>query len=247
MSFSRKQFALGLLDGRPTAAGRFVMIPALLLATAWAVAVPGAASAEEPAKPATKEAAKPADADWKSLFDGKTLTNWKSTRFGGEGEVLVEEGKLIFEMGDPLTGVTWQKEFPKQDYEISLEAMRVDGVDFFLGLTFPVRDSHASLIVGGWAGSVVGISSIDGRDASENETTQVLKFKNGQWYKFRLQVRADRLKAWLDEEKIVDVDIKDRKISTRNEVNLSKPLGLSSFQTKAALKNLRYRALKPGE
>ena len=71
--------------------------------------------------------------------------------------------------------------------------MRVEGSDFFVGLTFPVRDSHASLIVGGWAGSVVGISSIDGRDASENETTEVMKFKNGQWYKFRLRVRADRL------------------------------------------------------
>lgn len=206
-------------------------------------------NADEPAAKGAdpKANAKPADADWKPLFDGKTLNGWKSTRFGGEAEVHVDDGQLILEMGDPLTGLTWQKEFPKQDFEISLEAKRVEGTDFFVGLTFPVRDSYASLIVGGWAGSVVGISSIDGRDASENETTQVMKFKNGQWYKFRLQVRADRLKAWIDDEKVVDQDIKDRRISTRNEVNLSKPLGLSTYQTKAAIKNFRYRALKPGE
>lgn len=207
------------------------------------------ARADEPAAAKGKGQAneKAGEADWKSLFDGKTLANWKSTRFGGEGEVVVEDGQLILEMGDPLTGITWQKEFPKVDYEISLEAMRVNGTDFFMGLTFPVRDSYASYIVGGWAGSVVGISSIDGRDASENETTKVITFKNGQWYKFRLRVRADRLEGWIDNEKIIDQDIKERRISTRNEVNLSKPLGFSSFQTKAALKNIRYRTFKPGD
>ena len=30
-------------------------------------------------------------------------------------------------------------------------------------------------------------------------------------------------------------------------LNLSKPLGFSSYQTKAALKDVRYRVLKPGE
>jgi len=237
-------------ESAPSRGGRSTMA-LVTLALAGAVAMsmaPWSVGDEPPVKqPAAKVEVKPADAEWKSLFDGKTLAGWKSTRFGGEGEVHVEEGQLIFEMGDPLTGVTWQKEFPKQDYEISFDANRVDGTDFFVGLTFPVRDSYASLIVGGWAGSVVGISSIDGRDASENETTQVMKFKNGQWYKFRLQVRADRIKAWIDDEKVVDQDIKDRRISTRNEVNLSKPIGFSSYLTKAALKNVRYRALKPGE
>lgn len=119
------------------------------------------------------------------------------------------------------------------------------GTDFFVGLTFPVRDSHASLIVGGWAGSVVGISSIDGRDAVDNETTQVMKFDNGKWYKFRLQVTADRIQAWIDGRLlVVNVSIKDRKITT-NEVTLSQPVGSATYDTKAALRNLRYRTFKP--
>ncbi len=119
----------------------------------------------------TTPAAKPvADADgWMPLFNGRNLDGWKLTKFGGDGEVEVVEGELILNQGGPLTGVTWTKAFPKVDFEISLEAQRVEGTDFFVGLTFPVRDSHASLIVGGWAGSVVGISSLDGRDASETK------------------------------------------------------------------------------
>lgn len=193
-----------------------------------------------------KPAPKPgADQDWKPLFDGKSLAGWKLTKFGGDGEVHVEKEQLMLEMGGPLTGITWTKDFPKQGYEISLDAQRVEGTDFFVGLTFPVRDSYASFIVGGWAGSVVGISSIDGHDASDNETTQVIKFDNKRWYNFRVRVEADRIQCWIDNERIINQDIKDRKISTRNEVDPSRPLGLATYETKAAVKNFRYRMLKP--
>src|SRR5689334_21201211 len=76
------------------------------------------------------------------LFDGKSLAGWKSTEFGGQGEVYVDDGKLILEMGSNMTGVTWDnaKRLPTMDYEVSLEAMRIDGDDFFCGLTFQVRD-----------------------------------------------------------------------------------------------------------
>ena len=75
---------------------------------------------------------------------------------------------------------------PKTNFEISLDAKRVQGHDFFCGLTFPVGDSFASLIVGGWGGAVCGISSIDGNDASSNDTTTRRKFDNDKWYHIRL-------------------------------------------------------------
>ena len=82
-------------------------------------------------------------------------------------------------MGDPFTGINWTNDFPKMNYEVALDAMRVMGSDFFCGLTVPVGDTFCSLIVGGWGGSLVGISSLDGMDASENETTKFISFEIG--------------------------------------------------------------------
>jgi len=70
-----------------------------------------------------------------------------------------------------LTGITWTGEFPKSGYEIRFEAARLEGNDFFAGITFPVKDSFCSWINGGWGGTVVGLSSLDGDDASENDTS----------------------------------------------------------------------------
>ncbi len=194
------------------------------------------------AEPAVGAAPSPA---WTSLFDGQSLGAWKSVNFGGEGEVAVEDKRILFEFGDSLTGIVYTKAFPKQDYELRLEAMRVDGIDFFCGLTFPVAESHCSLIVGGWAGAVVGLSSIDGRDASENETTQYRKFDEGKWYRIRVRVTADRIQCWIDDQQVIDQDIRGRRIGTRAEVNLSQPLGIAAWQTKAAIRGIEFRRLDP--
>lgn len=181
---------------------------------------------------------------WQPLFDGKSLDGWKVPEFGGDGEVVVKDGQIVLEFGESLTGITYaKKDFPKTAYEIRLQAQRVDGIDFFCGLTFPVADSHCSFIVGGWAGAVVGLSSIDGKDASENETTKYMAFKTGKWYSIRVRVTDQNISCWIDKQKIVDQNITGRKITTRNEVDLSKPLGISAWQTKAALRNIEFRKL----
>lgn len=183
---------------------------------------------------------------WTPLFDGKTLKNWKTTDFGGHGEPYVENGELILPTGEVLTGVTWTGgELPKMNYEIYGEAKRVNGTDFFYGLTFPVNDKHASLVIGGWGGTLCGISSLDGMDASENETTFFPELANGKWYAFRLRVLPNKLQAWMGKEKVVDVDTTGRNIDVRIEVEASKPLGLSSFQSTAAIRNLKYRKIDP--
>ena len=153
------------------------------------------------AKDKAKDKAK---VEWISLFDGKTLTGWESTKFGGEGDVSVKNGKLILDFGVDLTGVHTKRKLPKINYEVELEAMRVEGSDFFCGFTFPVNDSFCSLIVGGWGGGVCGISSLDGLDASENETTTYRGFKKGTWYPVRVRVTEDKIQAWVEKKLIVD-------------------------------------------
>jgi len=186
---------------------------------------------------------------WTALFNGKTLDGWKKTKFGGEGDVLIKDGQLILESGVDLTGVTWTKKdkLPLTNYEVYIEAKRVDGSDFFCGLTFPVKKKPCSLIVGGWGGGVCGLSSIDGGDASENETTTYKSFKKGQWYKIRLRVTDKRIEAWIDGKQIVDQDIVKRKIDIRIEVELSKPFGLATWQTTAAIRKLQVRKLTKDE
>ena len=181
------------------------------------------------------------------LFNGRNLDGWKSSEFGGDGEISVEEGKLLLDFGNDLTGVTWKdaKVLPKVNYEITLEAQRVEGSDFFCGLTFPIKDDPCSLILGGWGGTVCGLSSLDFKDASENESTSFREFKNGQWYKIRLRVLEKRLTAWIDDKQILDVDISGKKISIRSEVDPCKPLGLCSWRTKAALRNILLKEIEP--
>ncbi len=173
------------------------------------------------------------------IFDGKTLEGWEIIPFGTEGPVEVSGGKIYLGMGDGCTGITYKKEFPEVNYEVTLEAMRVEGNDFFCGMTFPVGKDPCTLIVGGWGGPVVGLSSIDGRDASENETTKYMTFEKNRWYAIRLRVTDEKIEAWIDEEKVVDFTINGKQLSIRPEVELSKPFGIASWRTTAAIRNIR--------
>jgi hypothetical protein len=189
-------------------------------------------------------AARPGEPGWQPLFDGKTLANWQPTKFIGEGAVTVENGQIVLEAGRNLTGITWiGPPLPASNYEIALQAMRVDGRDFFAGVTFPVADSFCSLILGGWGGTVVGLSSINGADASENETSQSVDFESGRWYNVRIRVTPAKIEAWLDERQIINQDLKGNKVSTRVEVDQSRPFGVASWRTKAALRDIRLRRL----
>jgi hypothetical protein len=181
---------------------------------------------------------------WQPLFDAKTLTNWKATQFGREGPVTVENGQIVLAPGNSLTGITWSgAPLPTTNYEIALQAMRVSGSDFFAGVTFPVGDSSCSLILGGWGGTVVGLSSIDGMDASENDTSQSIQFESNRWYNVRIRVTPARIEAWLDDKPIVNQDLKGHKVDIRIEVEPSQPLGVASYRTRSALREIRLRRL----
>ena len=179
---------------------------------------------------------------WQPMFDGESLTGWRETPFAGHGEIHCQDGVIVLSMGDPFTGINWTHELPRMNYEVALDAMRLMGSDFFCGLTVPVGTNFCSLIVGGWGGSLVGISSLDGMDASENETTKFVSFESGRWYHIRLRVTEKKLEAWIDREKLVDVATEDRKISVRpGDIELSEPFGLAAWQSSAALREIKFR------
>ena len=159
----------------------------------------------------------------------------KSFRGGGPAVVL-EQGVM--------TGLTWTNDLPTSNYEISLEAMRVSGGDFFCGLTFPVGKDPCSFIVGGWGGGVVGLSNVDGEDAAHNETTKYMKFEEGRWYRIRVRVLPASIQAWIDDEQMVNLVTTDRTIAIRLEMELCKPLGLATWSTTGAVRNMTLRTVK---
>ena len=183
-----------------------------------------------------------ASAQWTPLFDGKTMGQWKPALFANSRLPRVENAAIVLPNGRPLTGVTWSGKFPTTDYELRFEAVRRLGGDFFASVTFPVGGDHATWVLGGWGGDIVGISSIDGWDASDNETRSYFNFEQDRWYAFRLQVKADRIMAWIDGERVVNVEIGGRTIGLRpGDIKLSTPLGFASYNTTGAIRKLEYR------
>jgi hypothetical protein len=181
----------------------------------------------------------PAIGDITVDFDGKSLTGWEVTNFGPQGPVYVSGGEIILGMGEGCTGISWKGDFPKVNYEVSLDAKRVEGNDFFCGMTFPVGKDPCTLIVGGWGGTTVGLSSINGLDASDNSTRTLMKFDKNRWYHIRLAVTGNEIEAWIDSLRVVDFSTGKNKLSIRPEVELSKPFGIASWNTTAALRNIR--------
>jgi hypothetical protein len=187
-------------------------------------------------------------AGWKSLFDGKSLEGWKVANFFKPGKVHVQDGAIVMEKGDRMNGATYTRgDFPKMHYEVTLEAKKLAGNDFFCTTTFPVGDSFCSLVVGGWGGRVVGLSSVGGIDASENETRREMGFEKDKWYRVRIRVTARRIEAWIDKDKVVDLDSEGRKISTRIECIPSRPFGVATWDTAGAIRDIRVRALTDAE
>ncbi|MEQ1825392.1 MAG: family 16 glycoside hydrolase [Pirellula sp.] len=207
------------------------------------------ASAQEAKKTNSDNAVAIKDGDkkakWKTLLEPDSLKGWEITNFGGEGTVDRSEGVLKLGIGDPLTGITLKsKDFPKENYELQWKANRVEGSDFLAGVTFPVGNEHCSFIAGGWGGGLVGLSSINGNDASENETASFHNFKNKQWYSFRVRVDKTHITAWIDDKEVAHVEREPGKFSLRAEVLKSRPLGYCAFQSVVEVKDWEYRVLE---
>jgi hypothetical protein len=220
---------------------RYAGALAALLAAACACAPDAAPPVAEP----------PVARPWIELLDPADLAAarlgaWVETPFGGPGAVRVEPDRLVLEPGAPLTGVTWEGALPVAPYELEVEAARLAGTDFFCGLTFPVAGAHLTLVLGGWGGALVGLSCLDGADASANETRSYRDFPAGRPVRARLAVTAERVRVRLDGELVIDAPVAGRRLELRPEVLRSRPLGIAAYATTAALRRVRWRPLVPG-
>lgn len=182
-----------------------------------------------------------------ALFNGTDLSGWEITDYAGGGAVTVKDGEIHFAQGELITGIHLAHDkIPRTNFELEAEAMKVDGDDFFCAITFPVGETYATFVPGGWGGTVVGISSIDGLDAAENETATFMKFEKNQWYHFRLRVTGEKIQCFLDDKLVVDLPLADRQIALRpGPIELSVPIGIASFQCISKVRNVKLRTINP--
>lgn len=178
------------------------------------------------------------------LFGKELAVHWEEAEMLHSGGVQREPDGYTLKAGSPMTGIvfpTWEQDgLPLTSYRISYEAMRVSGRDFFGSVTFPVGtvENCVTFVLGGWGGSQVGISSIDGLDASMNATGSVQKFEEGQWYRIRIEVTPETLSVWLDDRTLARVDISKAQLSLRSgEIDRCMPFGFATYETEGRLRN----------
>jgi len=181
--------------------------------------------------------------DDKVLFDGVSLDHWQVIDYEGHGVISIADSCIIIGKGEFISGIRWTEDFPKTNYEVTLYAKRVDGNDFFCGMTFPVKESFLTLVLGGWGGSLCGLSCIDGYDAANNFTSKIFYFGTGAWWSVRLRVTDKKIEAWVAQDKIVDFTIGNSSLSLRLEVESSVPFGITTYKTTGALRDIKLHMI----
>lgn len=191
------------------------------------------------------------------VFNGKDLKGLqvlKKSYFEDHGVVQVKDGALVITKGMPGSGVNIDpkvfKDLPRMNYEVFMTAKRVEGGDFFCGLTFPIEKSYCTLILGGWGGGSIGLSNVDRMSAIENETSEFYEFKNGEWYDIHLVVSEKEIRATLgvaggkDKKKLFSIATKEHKYNIWWEQEPARPFGITTWNTTAAFKKIEVRRLK---
>ena len=176
-----------------------------------------------------------------ALFNGKDLAGWKAAPFDSGGAVnVLTNGIVQCGIGDPLSGIAYTNTPPTMNYELSLEAQRAEGSDFFIALTIPVEKSFCTVIIGGWGGGLCGVSSIDYMDASENQWSEGLRLDNNRWYTLRVRVTPGVLQVFLNNDLYatrIEYGEASRLSLRSGDIDKTKPLGLATYRTRALWRN----------
>jgi hypothetical protein len=199
---------------------------------------------------ACHEPAKPAAASRWDLFTAPLMDHWQEAKIERSGSMVRELDGFTLNEGAPMTGnvfPTWTEDgLPLTDYAINYEAMRISGNDFFGSVTFPVGKAErcVTFVLGGWGGSQVGISSIDGYDASDNTTGSSQHFENNRWYRVRIEVTDRFLKVLLDGRPIINTNITGRSLSLRGgDIHQCVPFGFATYGTTGRIRGCAVEKL----
>ena len=195
------------------------------------------------AQPDEKKSAKVKE---KSLFDG-TLKNWTQVTqydFDSAPAPTIVDGAIRLPKGAPGSGIKYNGKVPKINYELTYQARRVEGNDFFGLAVIPYKDKSFGFVLGGWGGTLCGFSRLDGYSADENSSAFTYNFKNNVWYDVKLKITEKELVVYINGEKMKSVDMEDREVSNRMEVEPVEPFGFATWYTTAEIRNIVIRKIE---
>ena len=70
-----------------------------------------------------------------------------------------------------------------------------------------------------------------------------MEFNRNLWYDIRLRVDEKKIQAWIDDEQVIDLETEDRKFTIWWEQEVVRPLGIATWNTGSALREIRIKPL----
>jgi len=178
---------------------------------------------------------------WTDLFDGKSLTGWRVADTPGHGEVAVQDGILLLAEGTGNTGIAWDGEFPKDDYEVEVAMTRRTGVES-MDITLPVGGHFPRVMAGGSHNTVLGFVAGSRKKGKEVDRA----FANGQWYVLRVRVARGGVRVWVDGELALDCSTDGGTGDGGANFAPLRPFGLSSYKAASSIRSVRMRRVGDG-
>ena len=200
-----------------------------------------------------------AQAEWVSLFDGKTLEGWEQKN--GTASYEVKDGAILGSTaeGSPNSFLCSKKDYGDfaLEFEVKLLSDALNrGVQ---NLSHSKPDYRDGRVHGpqveieaspGQAGYIYGEASTGAWISPDADNKPTELFKNGEWNKYRVRAIGPQVQVWLNGEKVTDV-------KKPKDLNANEPgfiaLQVHSFKgphpAQVMWRNIRIREIqsKPGE
>jgi len=164
-----------------------------------------------------------ADQDgWVSLFDGKTLTGWKQRN--GTATYRVEKGTIVgrTKEGSPNSFLCTTKSYG--DFELTFEVKVDDALNSGVQIrsaskkdvnNYRVHGPQVEIATNGTAGFIYGEALGTGWLSDKAKVEKGTKaFKNGEWNKYRVLARGNRIQTWINGTPVADTIDKKSKMKS---------------------------------
>lgn len=89
----------------------------------------------------------------------------------------------------------------------------------------------------------MALALVDGILGHVNPTFMRMDFQRDRWYRVRLRVTQARIEAWIDDKKVITIETAARRFTLDGRDEPLRPLGLHSWGSTTALRDIRLRRL----